>query len=91
MKHELINIKDNNLSNEVSYTINSYFDEDNSEEFVKTRKVEYSTYSRKEEYQDYFKIEQVNKFTSQDINLYLKGKNNYIDSLKRKKKLKRIY
>lgn len=91
MKHELINIKDNNLSNEVSYTINSYFDEDNSEEFMKTRKVEYSTYSRKEEYQDYFKIEQVNKFTSQDINLYLKGKNNYIDSLKRKKELKRIY
>lgn len=91
MKHELINIKDNNLSNEVSYTINSYFDEDNSEDFVKTRKVEYSTYSRKEEYQDYFQIEQVNKFTSQDINLYLKGKNNYIDSLSRKKELKRIY
>lgn len=91
MKHELINIKDNNLSNEVSYTINSYFNEDNSEDFMKTRKVEYSTYSRKEEYQDYFKIEQVNKFTSQDINLYLKGKNNYIDSLKRKKELKRIY
>lgn len=91
MKHELINIKDNNLSNEVSYTINSYFNEDNSEDFMKTRKVEYSTYSRKEEYQDYFKIEQVNKFTSQDINLYLKGKNNYIDSLSRNKKLKRIY
>lgn len=91
MNHELINIKDNNLSNEVSYTINSYFNEDNSEDFMKTRKVEYSTYSRKEEYQDYFKIEQVNKFTSQDINLYLKGKNNYIDSLKRKKELKRIY
>ena len=91
MKHELINIKDNNLSNEVSYTINSYFNEDNSEDFMKTRKVEYSTYSRKEEYQDYFKIEQVNKFTSQDINLYLKNKNNYIDSLSRNKKLKRIY
>lgn len=91
MKHELINFKEDNLSNEISYTISSYFDEDNSEDFNKTRKAEYATYSRKEEYKDYFKIEQVNKFTSQDINLYLKGKNNYIDSFTKGKELKRIF
>ncbi len=89
MKNELI-IKTKD-SNEVNYNVNSYFEEDNSKEFIEIRRNIYSTYSIKDDYLNYFESPNNLEVTSEDIALYLQGKNNYIDSITRLKQLKRLY
>jgi hypothetical protein len=88
MKKEVI--LRNEVNNDVNYNINSYFEEDNSKEFMETRRSIYSTYSIKDDYKSYLENNNL-EVTSEDIALYLKGKNNYIDSISRLKQLKRLY
>ena len=88
MKKEVI--LRNEVNNDVNYNINSYFEEDNSKEFMETRRSIYSTYSIKDDYKSYLDNNTL-EVTSEDIALYLKGKNNYIDSISRLKQLKRLY
>ncbi len=89
MKKEVI-IR-NETNNDINFNINSYFFEDNSKEFIETRRSIYSTYSIKDDYKSYFDSNSNIEVTSEDISLYLKGKNNYIDSISRLKQLKRLY